>query len=263
MTTQTVQPEWDYTMQAAYYRFRPNYAPAAIDLICRVAGAASGPGYRVADVGAGTGNLTMLFAERGLSCVAIEPNDAMRRIGTERTAGLPVIWQVGTGERTDLPDGAVDLFAMGSSFNTTDRPRTLAEAHRALKPNGHFTCLWNHRELVDDPVQAELERIIRSELPEYRPGVRREDQAPVIEASGLFDLIERFDEPQQVSQSVDDYLNAWRSVRNPGWDLRTPEGRGYFERLMDRLRTALASVRQLDMVYRTTGWIARRRETVR
>src|SRR5262245_4811139 len=103
-------PDWDYTHQAACYHLRPNYADAAIDALCEKVNAGSRADYVIADVGAGTGNLTVMFSARGLRCLAVEPNAAMRHIGIERTQGLPVEWIVGSGEHTTLPSTSVDLF---------------------------------------------------------------------------------------------------------------------------------------------------------
>lgn len=256
----SMKPEWDYTAQAPYYRYRPNYALEAIDRLCREAGARAADDYVVADVGAGTGNLTLLLAERGLQCLAIEPNDAMREVGISQTQGLPVTWLVGTADRTGLQGGSVDLYAMGSSFNTTEREQTLIEAHRVLKRGGFFTCLWNHRDLTRDPIQERVERIIRTFVPHYAHGTRREEQTPVINGSGRFTVVTYFEVPQRVHQPVEHYLNAWRSVRNPHWDLNEPEGRALFDRIMAEVRRALGDLRELEMTYTTTVWVAKRHD---
>src|SRR5690606_4642914 len=146
---------------AEYYRYRPNYAPAAIARLVERVGARA-PGFLTADVGAGTGNLSLLLLGQGVRpLIAIEPNQEMRVRGQAVTRGQPVVWLIGTGEVTHLGDDSVDWFAMGSSFNTTDRERCLAEARRVLRPGGWFTCMWNHRELERDPIQRRVEGIIR------------------------------------------------------------------------------------------------------
>lgn len=42
---------------------------------------------KVADIGAGTGNFSIMLLERSCEVVSVEPNDAMREIGIERTKG--------------------------------------------------------------------------------------------------------------------------------------------------------------------------------
>jgi ubiquinone/menaquinone biosynthesis C-methylase UbiE len=254
-------PDWDYTRHAATYWLRPNYADAAIDELCRRVGAAPAPaGHVAADVGAGTGNLTVMLVARRLDCVAVEPNAAMRAIGVERTRDLPVRWVVGTGEETTLPDASADLFAMGSSFNCTEPAKTLHEARRVLRPGGFFACMWNNRDLENDPIQREMEDVIRSLVPAYEHGSRREDQTQVIEASGCFDAVSFFERSQLVERSVDQYVEAWRSVRNSHWDLNVPEGRELFGRIEARMRDRLARFERLQITYTTRVWVARRRD---
>jgi ubiquinone/menaquinone biosynthesis C-methylase UbiE len=250
-------PQWDYTAHAATYYLRPNYAPAAIDRLCQTVGAKP-ENYLIADIGAGTGNLTLLFLERRLRCIAVEPNAAMRQIGLERTEGMAVEWVVGNGETTNLPSGSADLFAMGSSFNCTDRQQTLTEAHRVLKPTGYFTCMWNNRDLERDPVQKRVEEIIRSVIPDYSHGTRREDQSDVILASKLFKDVVYFEASQQVERTLDQYVEAWKSVRNQFWDLNTAEGKQLFDHLMAKVCQELQTLPKLELTYVTRVWIARR-----
>lgn len=248
---------WDYTEQARYYHLRPNYAASAIDHLIAHIGARPTSSYLVGDIGAGTGNLTVLLLDRGLRCIAVEPNAAMRRIGIERTDGRAVEWRVGVGEATTLPPLSIDWFVMGSSFNTTDRLQTLREAHRVLKPGGFFTCLWNNRDLTD-PVQRAVERIIRSFVPTYHHGTRREPQGDALLESRLFNDVHYFEEAQQVERTVPDFIEAWASVKNPYWDVTTPEGGRLFASIKEALANEMASEKILRMTYITKTWTARR-----
>lgn len=246
--------DWDYTQQACYYEYRPNYDRSAIVAMLARAGIA-GDARLVADVGAGTANLTLLLLAEGCRCVAIEPNSAMRRIGEERTAGRNVTWRVGTGERTGLEASSVDLFAMGSSFNTTDRPATLREARRVLRPGGWFACMWNHRNLEEDAFQARVEVLLRELFPGYEAGSRREDQGPVLAAAEGFADLEFIARTQRVSQSAERYIAAWRSVKNRFWDLGTDGGRAAFARFEAALRAEIPT--SVEMSYTTRIWMVR------
>jgi len=199
---------WDYTSLAAAYVKRADYSAEAIDRMLQLTGVKDGDA--VCDVGAGAAHLTLPLVRRGLHVTAVEPNDAMREKGRERTADLGVVWRDGTGEETGEPDAAYALVTFGSSFNVTDRARALREAVRILEPRGWFACLWNHRDL-DDPLQARIESAIRAVVPDYAYGTRREDQTPIIDASGLFHRVHTIEGPVVHVQAVDDCLEAWRS----------------------------------------------------
>ena len=79
-----------------------------------------------------------------------------------------------------------------------------------LKSGGYFACLWNHRNL-EDPIQKQIEDIIRSFIPSYGYGARRENQTEVIAASGLFEDIRLVEEEIFWDQTVKDTVEAWRS----------------------------------------------------
>lgn len=244
----------DYTDLAATYSLRPRYAALAIDRIVNAAGV-SRP--RVADIGAGTGHLTLDLHARNCQVDAVEPNDAMRAIGVARTAGLPdVTWRPGSGEVTGLPSGQYDIVTFGSSFGWTDRPLALRESARLLRSGGVFSCIWNHR-VLDDPLQSKVEALFARRIPGYGNayGVREDDQAKVIEESGLFSSVATVDEVTTHRVPVEDWLTAWRSHAN----LQARAG----ERFDDILDELDAMVRaegdtELAIPYRTAGWLAER-----
>ena len=61
-----VENVWDYTQHAQFYEFRPNYAPQSINML--VALLENKKEILVADIGAGTGNLTLMLLARLKSC---------------------------------------------------------------------------------------------------------------------------------------------------------------------------------------------------
>jgi ubiquinone/menaquinone biosynthesis C-methylase UbiE len=201
--------EWDYTSLAETYSQRPNYADAAIDELVATAGLKAGD--PVVDLGAGTGHLTLKWAARNLDVTAVEPNPNMRRIGMSRTATLPnVRWRDALMEQTELPSGAFALTSYGSSFGVTDYAKTLAEAHRLLRPGGFWVALFNHRDL-DDPLQRRIEDLICREVPGYQYGNRRVDQVPMMEACGWLKNIRRVEVSFVHEQPRDEWIAAWSS----------------------------------------------------
>lgn len=69
-------------MAELYDRSRPSYPPALVDDVLEFAGAVPGSADRALEVGAGTGKATTLFAERGVSVVALEPGGALAAFWT-------------------------------------------------------------------------------------------------------------------------------------------------------------------------------------
>lgn len=245
-----MKTDWNYTELAQAYLKRSDYADAAVDRLVTLAGAV--PGTRVCDVGAGVAHLTLKLAARGLAIDAVEPNDAMRALGIERTAPFSSVrWSEGTGEDTGRVAGAYGLVTFGSSFNVTDRPRALVETARILAPGGWFACLWNHRD-VEDPLQKEIETAIRSIVRDYAYGTRREDQVPVIAASGLFGEVTRIEEPVAHEQSAEDCLEAWRSHAT----LERQAGARFGEVLSAIEKILLKRGGRVRVPYVTRAWMA-------
>lgn len=210
MVASTFSPKvsWDYTEHASHYDKRADYSCNAIKKLLNAIGCA--PSKSVADIGAGTGKLTKELLKHGLTVSAVEPNDAMRIIGIQNTKGKPVNWSVGTGEATGLPTSSVCAVFFGSSFNVIDQSLALSEASRILVPTGWFACMWNHRDL-DDPIQQRIESIIRSSIPTYSYGSRREDPTNIINTSGHFSATKSIEGSFVWKMSKSDAIAAWRS----------------------------------------------------
>ena len=247
-----MKTEWDYSALADAYIKRPDYSDAAVDAMLSIV--AVEDGALVCDVGVGVAHLSLRLAARHLTVTAVEPNDAMRANGIQRTRNIPSItWREGTGEATGESSGIYDLVTFGSSFNVCDRTEALKETARILRPGGWFACMWNHRDL-NDPVQANIERIISGYVPEYGYGSRREDQANVIEQSRLFGPVIHVDSRIVHQQTVAECVEAWRSHAT----LARQAGQK-FNQVVDSIGDYLQGlgIDVLEIPYSTNIWIAR------
>ncbi|GAB1644045.1 class I SAM-dependent methyltransferase [Krasilnikovia sp. MM14-A1259] len=247
MTTLT----WDYTALAQTYADRPDYAPAAVDEVLELAGAASGA--PACDIGAGSGHLTLPLSARGLVVDAVEPNAAMRALGGRRTAQSPSVrWFDGTAEATGRAAGRYRLVTFGSSFNVADPACTLPETARILADGGWFACLWNHRDLTD-PLQQRIEDLIRRRVPGYTYGARRADQSAVIADSGLFGPVHAITRTVLHRVATETWCAAWRSHAT----LARQAGPG-FPAVVDAITELVrdASGTHVEIPYTTRGWAA-------
>ena len=249
-----MRDSWDYTALAASYDKRAPYSAQVIRRFLEDSRVKSGA--KACDIGAGTGNLTLFLLKWGLRVVAVEPNAAMRAIGLQRTKSFPTIrWTNACGEATGLPASEFDVVTFGSSFNVVDRNRALVETARILKAKGWFACVWNYRNL-DDPLQRRIEEVIHRLVSGYDYGVRREDQARVIQASGLFDRIVRIDGRFKHRTSVADCMDAWRSHAT----LSRQAGPGTFGSILEAIEYVLKEPggSHIEVPYTTSLWMARK-----
>ncbi len=243
--------DWDYTEHASHYDKRADYSADAIkDLLTAMGCTAQS---LVAEIGAGTGKLTKELLKHGLTVRSVEPNDAMRDIGSKNTRGQAVSWSVGTGEATGLPANSFYAVFFGSSFNVVDQVTTLSEVKRILVPRGWFACMWNHRKL-DDPTQHRIESIIKAFIPTYSYGSRRQDPTDVINSSGYFSPVKSIERMFDWEMPKSDIIVAWRShatLRRQAGDEAT------FERIIAEISKYLANLPQkINVPYATRIYFA-------
>ena len=247
-----MKTEWDYTNLADAYLKRPDYAVEAIGEMLRIADVKEGD--RVCDVGAGAGHLTKLLASHGLQIDAVEPNDAMRKNGIEITKAFSnVKWHEGVGEDTGMLGSTYKLVTFGSSFNVCDRNKALQESKRILVEDGTFACMWNHRDLKD-PLQQEIEEILKRNIEGYSYGTRREDQTGVINESGLFKYVQYIEGKVSHKILATDFIEGWKSH---GTVYRQAPDK--FNDIVSEIKNAVERTgkKYIDVPYTTRIWLAR------
>ena len=158
-----------------YARYRPGYPAAVLDCLGDECGLTAGS--VVADVGSGTGILTLLLLERGATVYAVEPNAAMRGAAEAALATKPGFVSVdGRAEATGLLDSSVDLITTGQAFHWFEPLATRAEFRRILRPGGYVALVWNGRDEANGGFAAAYEALLNEYARDYRQ-VRRDARA--------------------------------------------------------------------------------------
>lgn len=143
-----------------YVKYRPHYPRGILRTLQEECGLTAES--RIADIGAGPGQLAELFLENGNIVYAVEPNPAMRDAAEQVLAAYPnARILAGTAEATPLPDACVDFVTAGQSFHWFDRRQARAEFARILKPGGWVVIVWNAREIASTPFMAAYEALLR------------------------------------------------------------------------------------------------------
>lgn len=174
------------TRAQVYVAGRPSYPVALIEWLRQRFPA----GAEVADIGAGTGILSVQLAQAGFAVTAVEPSAPMRaEIPTDITA------LDGTAEAIPLPNSSVDLVTVAQAFHWFNQPAAMAEFARVLRPGGKVALIWNQR---DDSTEigAEYKRLIDQHRVERVPHVGARATS-----NGLLDdeVTLRFDNPQTLT----------------------------------------------------------------
>ena len=123
-----------------YDRARPTYPPALIDLLL------ADEARDVLDVGAGTGIASRLFAARGCTVLAVEPDYRMAAIAAGHGFAVEVDpfleWRP-RGRR-------FDLVAAAESWHWVEPFAGARHAVAVLRPGGRFAAFWNVAQPDDD-----------------------------------------------------------------------------------------------------------------
>ena len=125
------------------------------------------PGARVLDLAAGTGKLTRLLVRRFARVIAVEPDDALRRLirNAETFAG--------TAESIPLPDASVDGVFCAEAFHWFDAPRAVAEIARVVRPGGSVVVCFNtDRSETGSRWPVEAEAVVQRHKPPGEVGGR-------------------------------------------------------------------------------------------
>jgi SAM-dependent methyltransferase len=125
-----------------YDRARPSYPPEAVAFALEPL--RGRPDLRAVDVGAGTGKLTQQLCAAGVTTLAVEPAPGMRKVLKHTVSRAQVL--AGSAEELPLPDGSVDLVAVGQAFHWFDRDRAVPELARVLRPGGRLALFYNSRD---------------------------------------------------------------------------------------------------------------------
>ncbi|HEX3225105.1 MAG TPA: class I SAM-dependent methyltransferase [Gaiellaceae bacterium] len=210
---QTTREQWQDAAEA-WHRWDPTFedwlGPATERMLDLTE---VGEGTRVLDVAAGSGGQTLAAAHRGATVLATDISEAIlayaaaeaRRAGLERVAT-----RVLDGEALDVEPGTFDavISRLGIMY-FPDKPRALAEQHRALRPGGRFGAIVFAEAEANGFFSVPIGIIRRrAELPPPAPGLPGPFSATGIGAqlddAGFHDVsVERVAAPLRLSSAVE------------------------------------------------------------
>jgi len=243
-----------------YSKYRPNYSASVLEallgLFCKPVSEID-----FVDVGAGTGIWSRMVSNKlPKTITAIEPNQDMRKLGMLQHSKNPIRWLEGCAENTSLPNNSVDWLTMASSFHWVDFKKAINEFHRVLRPNGHFTALWNPRLIEVNPLLVEIEEYLKKLNPKLkrissgRSGIT-ETLTERLLSSNLFEDVIYIEGRHIIKMTRERYMGAWRSVN----DIHAQIGNEKFDLFLDFINTKIAGLDFIEATYLTRSWSAKRK----
>ncbi len=141
----------------AYERFRPGYPVELVDLVMTYAGQ---PVRTALEIGAGTGKATRLFAQRGVTVTATEPDGAML---AELRKHVPANVRTVQAAFEDLrPDESYGLVYAAAALHWTDPAGRWSRIAALLEPGGVFASFGGPVGKLVDPAVEEAVRAARA-----------------------------------------------------------------------------------------------------
>lgn len=147
---------------ALYDDVRPGYPSAAGQAVVDYAGTIE----RAAEIGAGTGKATALFAGRGFPLTCVEPDERMAALLTARFPDVTVA--VSAFEGWTPPPGGVSLLVAALSWHWLDPARRLPLATAALAPGGTLAILYRRSDHLDPGLDRAVDEAFGG-APRLRP----------------------------------------------------------------------------------------------
>ena len=212
---------------AAYAAFRPSYPRQLAEWLASIA-----PGHGLAlDVGAGSGQLSILISEHFDRVVAPEPSAQQR---ANATHSPNVEYSIASAENSSLPDSSVDLLTAAQAAHWFDLPAFFAETRRLLKPNGAIALISYAGMEPNSPVEPMIDAFRLETLKLYWPAERQ------LVENGYRDIrlpFERLPAPSFFMEvhwplaAMIGYLDTWSAIRA----MERDKGRGIFESFLAEL----------------------------
>ncbi len=139
-----------FSAQASLYAaWRPHYPAALFEAIALHL---PRPPLRSWEPGCGSGQATFDLADRFGSVFATDPSTAqVEAHPAGRRADPRITLAVEPAENCSLPDGSVQLIAVGQALHWFDRPAFFAECTRVLSPGGVLAA-WCYQDFVPPAV---------------------------------------------------------------------------------------------------------------
>ena len=190
------------------------------------------PGFKVLDVGAGTGRVAIALAALGCEVVALDPAQAMldvlqakaRRVRLQRDR-VPIHLIAAEGARLPFADSTFDVAVLARIlYLMPDWREVLSEVIRALNPNGQILHEWGNGTSDEEWVRIrEQARTLFEEagiVNPFHPGARAESEVDEFLAARGFVVYEHVRENGDVYLTLSDFMaRITRGECSYTWDV--------------------------------------------
>jgi trans-aconitate methyltransferase len=204
------------TAAARYNEVRPAYEPVVIDWIVRQTGITRDD--QLLEIGPGTGQATIPFAEKGFHIHCVEFGDklaAILRHNCERSPNVTIdVSPFETWESAQFNTFA--LIYSASAFHWIEETVKYKKCAQLLTDNGHLALLWHEYPDTETAIINQAFELLTSytsikETDQKKITRKERMQARIdeINTSGYFQFLETYEYPWSIDQSPERFLKGF------------------------------------------------------
>lgn len=244
----------------AYDRARPSYPEEVIDWIVENTGITVDDA--LLEIGPGTGQATMRFAERGFAVRCVELGEKLAARLREKTQAYRVAVDVAPFEAWEAPDGLHPrMIYCATAFHWLDPAVAYPKCYGLLPDDRALVLLWNAPGGAPNEAIVEAYRLIGIDVPRGEAAwVAHEQtiarQKAAIAGSGLFEVTGLLDHvwfpPTDKANFIDGFFTQSTFLSMP--EAQQDEARGQITALLEAMDESIASP------FYTTVYIAHKRK---
>jgi len=194
---------------AGYAAYRPTYPIELVDALAHIS-----PGRgRALDCGCGTGQLSVVLAERFDEVVATDASAAQVENAQPRDG---VTYRVALAEDSGLPDASVDLITVAQAAHWLDLEKFYAEVRRVARPQAAVALITYGVLHVAGAVDLAVQRFYYDTVGPYWPAERRHVEDGYRSLPFPFKEVALAPLAIQAQWCLDDligYLHTWSAVK--------------------------------------------------
>lgn len=148
-----------------YDEARPGYPRELIEDIIHMANLQDGSS--ILDIGIGTGQGTIPFADKGYFIHCLEPGEKLIAIAKQNMKSYQkVTFDTVTFEEWKLQKQCFDLVISAQAFHWVDRKIGFPKVAQALKENGYIALFWNFTISKNTPITESLKEVFQKYIPQ-------------------------------------------------------------------------------------------------
>lgn len=192
-----------------YATYRPSYTLDLVDELADLCPTQN----RVLDCGCGTGQLSVLLAERFKEVIATDASSAQIAKAQKKDN---VIYQTALAEQSGLADESVDLITVAQAAHWLDLDKFYQEVERIARPNGILALITYGVLHVEGAIDALIQQFYYQTIGPYWPAERQHVEDGYQSLPFPFAEIKVPAVNMEESWNLDEllgYFNTWSAVK--------------------------------------------------